>query len=57
MLKALIKYFQRQKTYRRTYNELSKLSTRELDDIGINRCMISRIAAETAYGGNDEANA
>jgi len=50
MLKAFIKYFQRQKTYRQTYNELSKLSTSQLRDLGIDRCMISRIAAETAYG-------
>jgi YD repeat-containing protein len=56
MLKALIKYFQRQRTYRQTYNELAKISTKELQDIGIHRSMISRIAAESAYG-KDKANA
>ena len=56
MLKAFIKYFQRHKTYRQTYNELSKLSTSQLNDLGIDRYMISRIAAESAYG-KDQANA
>jgi uncharacterized protein YjiS (DUF1127 family) len=56
MLKALVDYFRKQSQYRKTYNELSKLSTRELRDIGIERSMISRIAAEKAYGRN-EANA
>lgn len=36
--------------YRRTYNELSDLSVRELDDLGINRSEIRRIALESAYG-------
>ena len=37
-------------TYRRTLNELSALSTRELADLGLNRSMIRRIAHETTYG-------
>jgi len=36
--------------YRRTYNELSSLSARELDDLGINRSTIRSIALESAYG-------
>jgi uncharacterized protein YjiS (DUF1127 family) len=56
MLKAFINYIRKQKQYRKTYSELSKLSTRELNDIGISRYMISRIAAESAYG-NDQSNA
>ncbi len=36
--------------YRRTYNELSGLAQRELDDLGINRSEIRRISLETAYG-------
>ena len=32
------------RTARRTYNELSNLSRRELDDLGINRSEISAIA-------------
>lgn len=34
--------------YTRTLNELSALSNRELADIGLHRCEISRIAAEAA---------
>jgi len=36
--------------YRKTVNELSALSMRELDDLGLNRSMIKRIALEAAYG-------
>ena len=36
--------------YRRTFNELSGLSMRELDDLGISRSEIRRIALESAYG-------
>lgn len=35
--------------YQRTYTELQRLSTRELDDIGIRRCDIADIAREHAY--------
>lgn len=38
------------KVYKSTYRELSQLSTRELDDLGISRSMISRLAHEAAYG-------
>lgn len=30
--------------YRRTYNELARLSNRELNDLGISRCEIPHIA-------------
>ena len=40
---------QRRRVYNRTHAELSRLSTRELDDLGISRSMISRIAYEAAY--------
>ena len=36
--------------YRRTYNELSSLSARDLNDLGINRSTIRSIALESAYG-------
>lgn len=42
--------FARRRVYNRTYTELSQLSTRELDDLGISRSMISRLAYEAAYG-------
>lgn len=35
--------------YHRTYNELQRLSNRELDDIGVRRCDIADIAREHAY--------
>ena len=36
--------YARQSAYWRTYNELSKLTDRELNDIGVSRCMIEAIA-------------
>lgn len=41
--------WKRRQVYKRTYSELSQLSTRELDDLGISRSMISRLAYEAAY--------
>jgi len=38
--------------FRRTYEELSALSTRELQDLGYSRSMITRLAYEAAYGKN-----
>lgn len=40
----------RRRVYARTHAELSALSTRELDDLGITRSMITRLAYEAAYG-------
>jgi len=36
--------FQKWRNYRRTYNELSKLSSRELDDLGLSRYDIASVA-------------
>lgn len=36
--------FRKWQRYRRTFNELSRLSNRELDDLGISRADIPRIA-------------
>lgn len=36
--------------YRQTLRELNALSTRELNDLGIHKSMITRIALEAAYG-------
>ncbi|MCL1628882.1 DUF1127 domain-containing protein [Roseibaca sp. V10] len=41
--------FARRRVYNRTYAELNALSTRELDDLGISRSMISRLAYEAAF--------
>ncbi len=49
MLKALLEKWNRHNAFIKTYNELSKLSTRELRDIGIERSMITRIALESSY--------
>lgn len=47
---ALIEIWDQYRVYTRTYAELNALSTRELDDLGISRSMISRLALEAAYG-------
>ncbi|MFP7571236.1 DUF1127 domain-containing protein [Marivita sp. S2033] len=39
----------RRKMYRTTLRELSALSTRELDDLGLNRSMLTRVAYQAAY--------
>jgi uncharacterized protein YjiS (DUF1127 family) len=38
--------FKKRRVYRRTIQELSSLSTRELSDLGIHRSMIRQIALE-----------
>nr|WP_176805057.1 DUF1127 domain-containing protein [Paracoccus isoporae] len=40
----------RRAVYRQTVAELNSLSSRELDDLGIHRSMITRIAHEAAWG-------
>lgn len=47
---ALIDTWRRYRVFRRTYAELDALSTRDLDDLGISRSMITRLAYEAAYG-------
>ncbi len=49
-LKSATNRVAKYRLYRKTVNELSALSTRELDDLGLNRSMIKRIALEAAYG-------
>lgn len=41
--------FSRRRVYKRTYAELNALTSRELDDLGISRSMISRLAYEAAF--------
>jgi len=48
--RALGDGWSRWRVYMRTYNELNALSTRELNDLGISRSMITRLAYEAAYG-------
>ncbi|PTV97087.1 uncharacterized protein DUF1127 [Rhodobacter aestuarii] len=40
----------RRKVYRQTLSELRSLSERELNDLGMHRSMLTRIALEAAYG-------
>lgn len=49
MIDGLSDQYRRYSLYRRTLSELRNLSTRELKDLGIERSMITRLAAETAY--------
>ena len=37
------------KIYRDTLNELRNLSNRDLDDLGLNRTMLKRVAYQAAY--------
>ncbi|RYH02673.1 DUF1127 domain-containing protein [Salipiger sp. IMCC34102] len=46
----LIDAANRRRVYSATVRELSALSNRELDDLGISRSMVKSIAAEAAYG-------
>jgi uncharacterized protein YjiS (DUF1127 family) len=39
-----------QRVYRETVRELSRLSNRDLADLGLNRSMIGDIAREAAFG-------
>jgi uncharacterized protein YjiS (DUF1127 family) len=45
-----IEAYRAKNDFRRTYNELSKLSARELDDLGISRSEIRSVAMESTYG-------
>ncbi len=49
-LAAVQNAWARSRVYARTYAELNALSTRELNDLGISRSMITRLAHEAAYG-------
>ena len=45
----LVTWLREQRRYRRTVNELSALSDRELDDIGLRRADIEDVARRSAY--------
>lgn len=49
-LKATRAALQRRRVFNRTVRELEQLSSRDLNDLGIHRSMITRIALEAAYG-------
>lgn len=50
LAKAIGTEIKNRRVYKSTYRELSALSAHELDDLGINRGDIARIAFEAAYG-------
>lgn len=49
-LRSLREEWHRRRAYNKAVRELRALSERELADLGISRTMISRVAAEAAYG-------
>ena len=50
VINSVIKYIDMRRAYNRTYRELSKLSDKELLDIGLARYDIAEIARESATG-------
>lgn len=48
LIEAAKTRFARYRMYRRTVNELSELSNRDLADLGLNRSMIRRVALQAA---------
>ncbi len=48
MFDTISKRLQSYRKYQETYRELSRLTPRELDDLGINRADIRQIARSTA---------
>lgn len=50
MLMSLIRMIQAFRDYQRNLNELSRLSDRELADIGLDRADIPRVAAGAYHG-------
>ena len=50
MISLLTEWYARNRTYRKTYKELSSLTVHQLNDLGLNRGSIEQIAREAAYG-------
>ncbi|WP_169583508.1 DUF1127 domain-containing protein [Rhodobacter capsulatus] len=50
LLASIREALARRKVYRQTLAELRSLSNRELNDLGMHRSMLTRIALEAAYG-------
>ncbi len=53
VLAAVRQSYARHRVFIRTRRELQALTTAELDDLGLSRSMITRLAAEAAYGKGD----
>ena len=50
MLKELFRAYQKHMIYRDTYRELSKMSNKELKDLGLDRSILDDVAKDAAYG-------
>jgi uncharacterized protein YjiS (DUF1127 family) len=50
MIKALILAYKKHAIYRATYKELNSLSTKELQDLGIDRSDVEKVAMDATYG-------
>lgn len=50
MLDALKTRWSQYRVYRRTFDELSALTDRELADLGLHRAQLNGVAYEAAYG-------
>ncbi|MBD3663667.1 DUF1127 domain-containing protein [Sulfitobacter aestuariivivens] len=47
---ALTDRYKQHRLYRETYSELSNLTNRELDDLGLHRADLDRVAREATWG-------
>lgn len=50
MIKQFTNWLNARRAFKNTYRALHQMSNHELQDIGINRSMITRVALEAAYG-------
>lgn len=50
LFRGVLTRFSMWRNYRRTLQELSGLSSRELDDLGLSRYTLESVAYETIYG-------
>jgi uncharacterized protein YjiS (DUF1127 family) len=50
MISLIVKWYARNRTYRKTYKELSSLTVHQLKDLGLHYSSIDQIAFEAAYG-------
>jgi uncharacterized protein YjiS (DUF1127 family) len=54
LLKSMLSSMKKNRDFKKTLKELSRLSNRELEDIGLNRSLLTRTAYESIYGSRNE---
>jgi uncharacterized protein YjiS (DUF1127 family) len=54
MIRKLINAYKKHMIYRATYNELARLTEKELYDLGIDRSQIEKVALEATYGSEEK---